>query len=72
MMGTDNGGVDISQSTNSMIIDVTSVNDAPVTLSDTATTNEETAVTINVLANDSDIDGDELQISVAADALPAV
>lgn len=38
-------------------------NDNPVAVNDTATTNEENAVLILVLANDSDIDGDILSIS---------
>ncbi|WP_394775345.1 tandem-95 repeat protein, partial [Flavobacterium sp.] len=38
-------------------ITVTSVNDNPVALNDTATSNEDTAVTINVTTNDSDADG---------------
>lgn len=36
---------------------VTSVNDAPVAVNDAATTTSGQAVTINVLANDSDVDG---------------
>ena len=51
--------------THTATVDVTvnSVNDAPMTVSETATTNEDTAVTIgNVLANDSDIDGDDLTV----------
>lgn len=39
------------------------VNTAPDAVADTATTNEDTAVTINVLANDTDADGDTLTIS---------
>ena len=37
-------------------VTVSQVNDAPVTVADTATTNEDTAIDISVLANDSDID----------------
>lgn len=37
-------------------ITVNGVNDAPVALADSAVTNEDSAVTINVLANDTDID----------------
>ena len=37
---------------------MTAVNDAPVAVDDTATTDEDTAVTINVLGNDTDVDGD--------------
>jgi len=45
------------------------VNQAPVAGDDTATTSEDTAVTIDVLANDSDADGDGLTVqSVGAAA----
>ncbi|GGC02118.1 peptidase M11 [Marinobacterium zhoushanense] len=39
------------------------VNSAPVANNDSASTSENTAVTINVLANDTDADGDALSIS---------
>src|SRR5262249_45611558 len=39
-------------------VTVTPVNDPPVAANDTAATPEDTAVTIPVLANDSDVDGD--------------
>ncbi|MCP5098571.1 MAG: tandem-95 repeat protein [Chloroflexi bacterium] len=41
--------------------------DAPVALDDSATTNEDTAVTIDVLFNDSDGDGDSLTIDSVTD-----
>ena len=44
-------------------ITVNPVNDAPVAVNDSATTNEDTLVTIGVLANDSDIDGDPLSVT---------
>ncbi len=44
-------------------IDVTPVNDAPVAVNDSATTPEDTSVTLKVLANDSDLDGDALIIT---------
>ncbi|WP_426359334.1 tandem-95 repeat protein [Pseudocolwellia sp. HL-MZ19] len=47
----------------SLSVTVESVNDAPVAIADTATTNEDTNVTINVLVNDTDIDGDALSVS---------
>ncbi|WP_411049703.1 tandem-95 repeat protein, partial [Vibrio parahaemolyticus] len=53
------GGV--SEST-TVSVDVTSVNDAPVAKDDIATTQEDTAVTIDVLPNDTDVDGDKLSI----------
>ncbi|OCP94519.1 RTX toxin, partial [Vibrio parahaemolyticus] len=40
-------------------VNVTPVNDAPVAKGDIATTQEDTAVTIDVLPNDSDVDGDK-------------
>ncbi|MEZ4709298.1 MAG: tandem-95 repeat protein [Caldilineaceae bacterium] len=52
--GTDTATVDIT---------ITSVNDAPVAVDDSATTDQETAVTIDVLANDSDVDGDILTVA---------
>ncbi|MBS7229463.1 tandem-95 repeat protein, partial [Flavobacterium psychroterrae] len=39
------------------LVTVTSVNDNPVALNDAITTNQDTAVTINVTTNDSDVDG---------------
>ncbi|EIO5099460.1 tandem-95 repeat protein, partial [Vibrio parahaemolyticus] len=53
------GGV--SEST-TVEVNVTPVNDAPVAKDDIATTQEDTAVTIDVLSNDSDVDGDKLSI----------
>ncbi|MBD2359688.1 ExeM/NucH family extracellular endonuclease [Anabaena minutissima FACHB-250] len=40
------------------------LNTAPVAVNDMATTNENTAVNVNVLANDSDVNGDLLQLSL--------
>ena len=44
---------------------VNAANSAPIAVADTATTNEDTFVVIDVLANDTDIDGDELTITSA-------
>jgi VCBS repeat-containing protein len=52
---TDDGDVAIT---------VTPVNDPPTAANDSATTAEDTPVTIPVLANDADIDGDALSVSV--------
>jgi hypothetical protein len=52
-----------STSTATVHIDVCPVNDAPVAVDDSATTNEDTPVTINVLANDDDVDGDNLTVT---------
>ncbi|EJC7119964.1 tandem-95 repeat protein [Vibrio parahaemolyticus] len=57
------GGV--SEST-TVEVNVTPVNDAPVAKNDIATTQEDTAVTIDVLSNDTDIDGDTLRIDSAS------
>ncbi|WP_162276021.1 Ig-like domain-containing protein, partial [Roseimaritima ulvae] len=54
-----NGGSDSAVVT----VTVNPVNDPPTADDDTASTNEDTAVTINVLANDADIDGDSLSIA---------
>ncbi|HAV1327360.1 TPA: tandem-95 repeat protein, partial [Vibrio parahaemolyticus] len=56
------GGVSESITVN---VDVTPVNDAPVAKDDTAITDEDTPVTIDVLPNDTDIDGDKLSIQSA-------
>ncbi|MFT4924839.1 MAG: putative delta-60 repeat protein [Phenylobacterium sp.] len=55
-----NGG---SASANVTVI-ISGVNDAPVVVDDIATTNEDTSVTIDVLANDSDAEGDNLTVTV--------
>nr|WP_241746862.1 tandem-95 repeat protein [Vibrio parahaemolyticus] len=57
------GGV--SEST-TVEVNVTPVNDAPVAKDDTAITDEDTPVTIDVLPNDNDIDGDKLSIQSAS------
>ncbi|HCE2905539.1 TPA: tandem-95 repeat protein, partial [Vibrio parahaemolyticus] len=57
------GGVSESTTVN---VDVTPVNDAPVAKDDIATTQEDTAVTIDVLTNDTDVDGDKLSIESAS------
>ncbi|MCG9637454.1 tandem-95 repeat protein [Vibrio parahaemolyticus] len=57
------GGVSESTTVN---VDVTPVNDAPMAKGDIATTQEDTAVTIDVLTNDTDVDGDKLSIESAS------
>jgi lysophospholipase L1-like esterase len=54
-----NGGVD----TATVTVNVEGVNDLPLLQNDTATTNEDTQISIDVLANDSDVDGDNLTVS---------
>jgi uncharacterized delta-60 repeat protein len=59
----NNGGTN----TATLTITITAVNDAPVANDDTATMAEDAApILINVLANDSDIDGDSLAITSAS------
>ncbi len=58
-----NGGTD----TATVSMTVTPVNDAPVANNDSASTAEDTAVTINVLANDTDVDGDTLSVASVTD-----
>ncbi|WP_158601380.1 retention module-containing protein [Marinomonas rhizomae] len=55
------GGTDTAE----VSVDVDAVNDAPVAAADTVTTDEDTVITIDVLANDKDVDGDILVITDA-------
>ncbi|MBB1400995.1 Ig-like domain-containing protein [Pseudoalteromonas sp. SG45-1] len=58
-----NGGT----ATTNLTITITPVNDAPIANADSATIDEDAApILINVLANDSDVDGDSLAISAAS------
>lgn len=53
-------GMDLSNEIG-LVIDVTCVNDAPVTVVDPLiTTDEDMPTTVNLVANDTDVDGDEL------------
>jgi CshA-type fibril repeat protein len=56
-----NGGI----ATATVTVTVTPANDAPVAVDDTAVTDEDAPVTIPVLANDSDPDGDPLTVTAA-------
>ncbi|MBD2853408.1 tandem-95 repeat protein, partial [Vibrio parahaemolyticus] len=47
-------------------VTVTPVNDSPVAVDDTVSTQEDAVVTIDVLPNDSDVDGDKLSIQSAS------
>ncbi|WP_158545372.1 Ig-like domain-containing protein [Bremerella cremea] len=53
------GGFD----TATVSLTVTGANDAPEAVNDIAATNEDTSVVIDILANDSDLDGDTLQVT---------
>ncbi|HEY1026178.1 MAG TPA: tandem-95 repeat protein, partial [Pseudomonas sp.] len=57
-----NGGT----TTSVVTVTVNPVNDAPVAANDSASTLEDNSVTIDVLANDSDVDGDTLSITGAS------
>ena len=48
--------------TSSVSVIVTPVNDPPVAVNDEATTDEDTAVTVNLTANDTDVDEDSLSV----------
>ena len=79
-VGEFNGAVrlsyDVSDGTStvagSLDLTIAAVNDAPAAISDSASTSEDTAVTVlasTLLANDSDIDGDTLSISGVSNAV---
>jgi len=57
---TDSGGLFVDGTAN---VTVTAVNDAPSPMDDSFATLEDTAVVLDVLANDSDVDGDMLTIT---------
>ncbi|MFL6200116.1 MAG: Ig-like domain-containing protein [Thermoanaerobaculia bacterium] len=52
-----------ANSTATVHIEVTPVNDPPTAVNDAATTNEDTALNFNVVGNDTDPDGDNLVVS---------
>ncbi|PSW56865.1 retention module-containing protein [Photobacterium leiognathi] len=49
--------------TSQVTIHVTPVNDAPVANPDSVTTDEDTSITVDLIKNDSDIDGDKLTVT---------
>ena len=55
-----NGGVD----TATVTVTVNAVNDAPVAVDDNVTTDEDRRIIIDVLANDTDVEGDTLTVSI--------
>ncbi len=61
--GTTNGSPDWKCTTATVNVDVEAVNDNPTAVDDAATTDEDTPITISVLGNDSDVDGDSLTVS---------
>ena len=69
--GTDTFSYTISDgkgatASTTVTITVTPQNDPPIAVNDTRTTNEDTPVTVPVLTNDSDIDGDSLTVTVVS------
>ncbi|HVR67840.1 MAG TPA: tandem-95 repeat protein, partial [Verrucomicrobiae bacterium] len=71
--GTDSITYSISDghggtASSTVAVTVNAVNDAPVAAGDVAVTNEDTAVTVNVLGNDGDVDGDSLAVTKASAA----
>lgn len=63
--GVENGGADVS-ATHTFTITVNPVNDAPIVMNDSALTPEDTPVVIEVLANDYDVEGDPLTVTIVA------
>ena len=65
--GTDTFDYTVSDGTDTdtgtVSITVTAVNDPPVTVDDTASTDEDTAININVVSNDTDAEGDTLSVT---------
>ena len=49
-------------------ITINAVNDAPLVTGDSSTTDEDTPAVISVLANDSDVEGDDLQVTAVGSA----
>jgi len=66
--GTADGGVDLDPTPNQQFFQFIPVNDAPVAVDDTAETNEDTPVNIDVLANDTDVDSPTLYVTEASAA----
>ena len=66
-IGDGNGGTD----TATVTVTVSGTDDATVTAPDTGVTNENTAVTIDVLANDSDSDASDNPLSIMSVTQPA-
>ncbi len=62
-----NGGTDVAEVT----VTVNNVNDAPIAVDDFAETDEDVPVVVDLLGNDVDVDGDDLEI-ISLDVDPAV
>ena len=59
--------VDGSTSTATVYITVNPVNDAPIANNDSVTTKKDTTVNVDVISNDSDVDGDSLTVTGVGD-----
>ena len=75
--GTDTINYTISDgqgasASSSVSVTISAVNDIPIANADIASTNEDTSVNIDVLANDIDVDGDTLTITAATATSGAV
>ncbi|WP_082389014.1 cadherin-like domain-containing protein [Celeribacter marinus] len=57
---------DGNEDTATVTVDVAPINDAPDAVDDADTTDEDTAITVDLLANDSDVDGDDLTVVSAS------
>ena len=65
-IATDNSGaVNAASDAATVTLTVTGTNDAPVANNDTGLVNENASATIDVLANDTDVDGDTLTVTQA-------
>ena len=60
-----------TSNTATVTVTITAVNDPPVAVNDNAATNEDTPVPIDVLANDSDVDGTLVASTVTVTGSPA-
>lgn len=59
---TDSAG---AQSSTTVTVNVTAINDDPVAVNDNTSTNEDVAISITPLTNDTDVDGDTLTLTSA-------
>lgn len=70
--GTTNGVADAKCATGVVNVTIDPVNDNPVANPDSATTDEDTAITIDVLGNDTDIDADNISIESVGNAAKGI
>ena len=57
-----------AETTGTVAVTVNNVNEAPVAVDDTITTDEDVAIDVPVLTNDTDADGDELSVTAVGTA----